>query len=80
VSGREPRAPNGLEMSRPAGSRILLDEPRPPLAGSGSIELLGGLAILNASMATEAVLHWAGRLISAVIPVDINGSVNPGQG
>ena len=27
-------APNGLEMSRPASSRILLDEPRPQLAGS----------------------------------------------
>jgi len=26
--------PNGLEMSRPASSRILLDEPRPQLAGS----------------------------------------------
>ncbi len=45
----------------------------------GFIELLGGLAIFNAAMATEAVLHWAGRLISAVIPANINGSVNPGQ-
>jgi hypothetical protein len=27
-------APNGLEMSRPASSRILLDEPTPQLAGS----------------------------------------------
>jgi hypothetical protein len=27
-------APNGLEMSRPASSSILLDEPRPQLAGS----------------------------------------------
>jgi hypothetical protein len=26
--------PNGLEMSRPASSRILLDEPSPQLAGS----------------------------------------------
>ena len=26
--------PNGLEMSRPASSRILLDEPTPQLAGS----------------------------------------------
>ena len=26
--------PNGLEMSRPASSGILLDEPRPQLAGS----------------------------------------------
>jgi len=26
--------PNGLEMSRPASSRILQDEPRPQLAGS----------------------------------------------
>ena len=26
--------PNGLEMSRPASSRILLDEPGPQLAGS----------------------------------------------
>ena len=26
--------PNGLEVSRPAGSRIPLDEPRPQLAGS----------------------------------------------
>ena len=26
--------PNGLEMSRPASSRIVLDEPRPQLAGS----------------------------------------------
>jgi len=25
--------PNGHEMSRPASSRILLDEPRPQLAG-----------------------------------------------
>ena len=27
-------APNGLEMSRPASSRILLDRPLPQLAGS----------------------------------------------
>jgi hypothetical protein len=42
--------PNGLEMSRPASTRILLDEPRLQLAGRrspvffrgvGSIELLG---------------------------------------
>jgi len=45
----------------------------------GSIELLGGLAIFKAAMATEAVLHGAGRLISAVIPANVNGSVDPGQ-
>jgi hypothetical protein len=29
-----PLTPNGLEMSRPASSRILLVEPKPQLAGS----------------------------------------------
>jgi hypothetical protein len=46
--------PNGLELSRPASSRILPDRPRPQLAGRrspvifrgvGSIELLGGKAV-----------------------------------
>ena len=45
ASMRKLGPPNGLEMSRPASSRNLMDEPRPQLAGSAAIEMLGGVNV-----------------------------------
>jgi hypothetical protein len=81
---------NGLEMSRPASSSLVAQARFAAVGQIGTIELFGGvyatavfpflLKPFQGLMARQVLLRQAASPLSAIIPANIHGAANPGQG